>query len=173
MLLLFLFNLCVYAQYNTCPLPADPSCLMKNAQFTILGTILDNNFENPSYMNRGTATNYNATVAVQCVWGSFTNPPANGYGLVNSQILVTGFGNPRAGCPPTSSGSSANINSTQIMFVYYSYSTWGSTAIYSLSSPCAGLVPYNSTNVQTVANVLASSTRNQITGANSKFNFII
>ena len=61
-----------------CSTSSDTACFVRNAQYTILGTVVDNS------VGRGndTSKSYDASIAVQCVWSSFVpgNIPGNGWG---------------------------------------------------------------------------------------------
>jgi hypothetical protein len=141
-----------------CPLPAKPECVIQNSQYTILGTVTDNNIGKTPYAS---TRNYNASIAVQCVWASFTNPPASGFGLVDTIIPVMGYGRPYAGCP-NADGSDAEVNSTQIFFIYLHTGALSGPSLYAVSNPCAGSLPYSPENVQLVANLVGADPSGKI-----------
>ena len=71
-----------------CTVPAETACLVRNSQYTILGTVVDNSVGRGNDTSKG----YSASIAVQCVWASFVpgNIPGNGWGLADSIISVGG-----------------------------------------------------------------------------------
>ena len=156
--LVFLLGLLPSLVLSQCPLPAKPDCVIQNSQYTILGTVTDNNIGKTPYAS---TRNYNASIAVQCVWTSFTNPPATGFGLVDTIIPVMGYGRPYAGCP-NADGSDAEVNSTQIFFIYLHTGALTGPSLYAVSNPCAGSLPYTPENVQLVSNLVGADPSGKI-----------
>ncbi|KNC99133.1 uncharacterized protein SPPG_05392 [Spizellomyces punctatus DAOM BR117] len=141
-------------------LPNDLPCFMTQAQYTILGTVVGNNANTPP----GSAQNYNATIAVQCIYASFGNNRGQG-GFVGQQITVTGFGNPNQKCP-NNMGADAIPNNSSIFFIYVASSVpQGGLPIFTVFNPCGGGIPYSPQNLQTLANSLAKFPQNAIAGA--------
>lgn len=66
-----------------CSLPADPKCLVQNAQYTVVGTVTS---------SKGPSPNFNATMNIKCVLASYSNPISKGDGLVGKDLLVTSWG---------------------------------------------------------------------------------
>ncbi|KAI8924524.1 hypothetical protein BC831DRAFT_394011, partial [Entophlyctis helioformis] len=149
-----------------CGLPADPTCLIKNAQYTVVGTVMSTNLGSSPLATPGS---YNATVAIRCLWGSFSSPPSPGTGLAGATVLVANFGFPKAGCP-ANTGSQAVVNDTRIMFLYVAAPAPNgaptSQAVFAVQDICVGGLPYNSANVQVVASVLEQFPSNKIPLAN-------
>lgn len=117
-----------------CTVPAETSCLVKNAQYTILGTVVDNT------VGRGndTSKSYDASIAVQCVWSSFVpgRVPGNGWGMADTIINVKGWGKPLPGCP-NAGGADATSGTTQIFFIFIQEGELGSKgAIYGVANRC-------------------------------------
>ena len=64
----------------------DVKCLTRAAQYTVVGTIVSTNLGDPT--STATPGRYNATMAIRCLWASFSSPVSPGTGLVNKQVLV-------------------------------------------------------------------------------------
>jgi hypothetical protein len=91
---------------------SDPICLAKISQYVVLGQVVSNTLNQEG----SSVTNYNASIAVKCVFASFTKggpDPANN--LAGYTIDVTGFGGGYM-CP--SGVSHAAVNSTQLFFIH-------------------------------------------------------
>ncbi|KAL2914501.1 hypothetical protein HK105_206068 [Polyrhizophydium stewartii] len=144
-----------------CGLPADPKCLITNAQYTVVGTVTSNT------LNESTSTpaNYNATVNIRCVWASFTSPPSTGEGLVGNNLLVANWGFPKAGCP-ANTGAQAVVGANRILFLYVAASAARglppSQNVFAVQDICVGGLDYNEANVKTVASVLNQYPSNAI-----------
>eukprot|EP00842_Homolaphlyctis_polyrhiza_P001427 jgi/Hompol1/2285/HPOL_002140-RA len=159
-----------FQQAPNCGLPADPVCLIKNAQYTGVGTIISNNLSAPGV----TPDNYNATVRIRCLWASFSTPASPGAGLVGSStgpdLLVANWGFPKPGCP-ANTGSQALVNTSKILFFYVAApAPSGSSpdkAIFAVQDPCVGGLDYTPQNLQLIANVLAQNPQNAIPSQNS------
>lgn len=104
---------------------------------------------------------YNASIAIQCVWGSFSSPPSNGYGLVDTIVPVQGFGKPLANCP-NGSGSDATEGTTQIFFIYMQKGVMTGPNYYAVSNPCAGPLAYTPENLEMIAGILKASPANKM-----------
>ncbi|KAH6562410.1 hypothetical protein BASA50_006511 [Batrachochytrium salamandrivorans] len=148
-----------------CGLPADPKCLVMNAQYTVVGTVMSNTLGQPG----STPTNYNATIAIRCVWASFTSPMSPGLGLAGQQVTVANWGFPKTGCP-ANTGSDAAIGANRIFFLYVAapapQGQGPDKAVYAVQDMCVGGVEYNSPNVNTVANVLNQYPNNAVATSN-------
>ncbi|KAJ3260864.1 hypothetical protein HK103_007427 [Boothiomyces macroporosus] len=148
---------------DKCGLPADNACLVKNAQYTFVGTVTSNTIS-----SGGSASNYNATLSVRCMFASFSSPPSSGEGLVGNTITVTGWGVPNPKCP-NGLGAAANVQDTNIYFINVAQRPQaGQSAqniIYAVQDICVGGIPFNQANLQTISDVLAQNPGNAITGA--------
>ncbi|KAI9091760.1 hypothetical protein DFS34DRAFT_634802 [Phlyctochytrium arcticum] len=140
--------------------PGDLPCLMTQAQYTILGTVTNNNAN--SGQPGASAQNYNATVKVFCVYASFGNNKGTGAAFNGQEITVTGFGNPNARCP-NNAGADAAVNTQNIFFVYVaSMVAQGTIPVFTIFNPCGGGIPYNQDNLQTLSNALAPFPQNSL-----------
>ncbi|KAJ3268260.1 hypothetical protein HDV01_003234 [Terramyces sp. JEL0728] len=148
---------------DRCGLPADNTCLIKNAQYTFVGRVTSN-----TITSGGSSSNYNATLAVSCMYASFSSPPSSGAGLVGNTITITGWGVPNPKCP-NGLGAAANVGDTNIYFINVAQRPQaGQSAqniIYAVQDICVGGIPFNQANLQTVSNVLAANPGNAITGS--------
>jgi hypothetical protein len=148
-----------------CGLPADTSCLITSAQYTVVATVESTNQRTPP----GNSLNYNATLRVQCVYSSFSEPVSSGQNLAGKALLVANWGFPKDGCPPNT-GSTATVGSTQIFFLYVAVppaqGAPAESAVYSVQSICVGGVDYNSQNMQTLAKTIKRYPQNAIAEAN-------
>ncbi len=93
---LFLLGLLLLADVHAqsapnCPAPVQIECLASQAQFTVLGSITETNLQTSTLASQ---INYNATMALSCVYASFSNPVSN---LISGgrSYLTTGWGNPK------------------------------------------------------------------------------
>ncbi|KAJ3071841.1 hypothetical protein HK102_006358, partial [Quaeritorhiza haematococci] len=95
-----------------CPAPVQIDCLISQSQYTVLGTIVSTTQQNAS------SNIYNATMRIQCVYGSFSNPPST---LLpgDSVVTTTNWGSPRPACP-NNGGATARVNETNVYFLYIS-----------------------------------------------------
>jgi hypothetical protein len=146
-----------------CGLPADPACMVQNAQYTVVGTIRNTFLNEPN----ASPNRFNATMNIRCVWGSFSSPISPGDGLVGKDVLVTNFGSNTGRCPP-GTGALAAVNDTKIYYIYVARRAplGGSNdqAIFGVQNICVGGIDLSFKNV--VEQVLASSPENRISAAN-------
>jgi hypothetical protein len=146
-----------------CGLPADPACLVRNAQYTVVGTITN------TFMSETNASpnRFNATMNIRCVWSSFSSPVSPGQGLVGQNLLVTNFGTNSGRCPP-GTGALAAVNDTKIYFIYVARrppaNGAASQAIFGVQNICVGGIDL--ANKAVVERVLADSPENRISDAN-------
>ncbi|KAJ8330189.1 hypothetical protein O5D80_001758 [Batrachochytrium dendrobatidis] len=148
-----------------CGLPADLKCLVTNAQYTVVGTVVSSTLNETG----SSPTNYNATIAIRCVWASFTSPISPGAGLAGQQVLVANWGFPKQGCP-SNTGSRANVGDNHIYFIYVAASAPNgqgpAQAIYAVQDICVGGAAYTQDNINTVASVLKQYPSNAIATEN-------
>ncbi|KAJ3148738.1 hypothetical protein HDU89_004588 [Geranomyces variabilis] len=130
-----------------CP-ATDLKCLITTAQYSLRGSVTSNTANTTD-----TPAAYNATIAVSCVYSSFTTPTGAG-AFAGSDILVTGFGAARAGC----AGLAANPGDEGLFFVYVANRVGqNGTPYYSVFNPCAGNITPNSTaNLATMQSILSN-----------------
>ena len=151
----------VISQDSSCGFPPDLPCLVQLSQYTIVGTVISNNLNDPGTL--ATPQNYNATIAIQCNYASFSKPYSDGKGVAGSTVLVTGFGvgNPR--CQKGSS-SQAIVNQTAIFFI--NVRTYrpkaGEPIVYQVTDVCVGELERDAGNLQGISNLLALYPENAI-----------
>jgi hypothetical protein len=75
---------------DKCGLPADPKCLVRSAQYTVVGNIRGTNLNQSGSL--ATPNNYNATMNIRCILASFSSPISAGDELVGKDVLVTNWG---------------------------------------------------------------------------------
>ncbi|KAI8897000.1 hypothetical protein BC833DRAFT_595331 [Globomyces pollinis-pini] len=143
--------------------PNDAPCLIKNAQYTVLGTVSNTFIDAPG----ATISRFNATLMVHCVWTSFSNPISSGEGIAGNSILVANWGKPKVGCPK-GRGAEAPVGVTQIYFLNVAVRPKAGVLpkdmIYSVQAICVGGIdPSEST---AVAKLMATSPKNRIDPAN-------
>lgn len=140
----------------------DVACLSSKAQFTVIGTVQSTNLNTTPGIS---VNNYNASLYVQCVLASFSNPISSAAGLANQLVTVTRWGVNNPACP-SGKGSTAVVGTPYIYFIAISKAApYGSSigqALYTVQDPCAGGVPYNATNIQTISNLLATNPNNAV-----------
>ncbi|KAJ3281995.1 hypothetical protein HK104_011161 [Borealophlyctis nickersoniae] len=109
-LLAFLaFTTLTAAQFPDC-LPTDVVCRVQKSQYTVLGTVV-------SVTSNTTASDYNATVLIQCVYASVDPTVNTGANIIGQQVLITGFGPARAGCP-SNTGATVKVGTSYIFFLF-------------------------------------------------------
>ncbi|KAI8908903.1 hypothetical protein EDD86DRAFT_232412 [Gorgonomyces haynaldii] len=150
---------------NACQtLPPTVDCLVGNAQYTVLGRVTGTNLGDPQFP-QATASNFNATVAIDCVFASFDSPPSSGIGLAGNSVTVTGWGSPKPGCP-AGYGAPANINQTALYFFYVARPGTSPIAnLYGVNYICVGGIPATQDNLTKLAQLLAQSPANAIAPA--------
>ena len=142
----------------------DVACLAKAAQYTIVGTVVTSGLNSPG----ASPYNYYATINVQCVLSSFSNPVLSGSGLVGQNITVANFGTNIKDCPP-GAGSTAVVGFPFFYFIDIAvpaaYGSSPSTALFEVQDICAGGVGYSNDKLQAISNLLASNPSNAISKA--------
>ena len=151
LLLLTLLATSFAQQTNNCQAPYTTECLTRSAQLTVLGTVVSNTLTN------STASSYNATISISCVYSSFSFPPTR---LVTpGTYLVTNFGYPKAICGVKGGSSDALINQTKVFYLFISDFTT-SVPVLSVFDVCqGGSFPSNNT-LQSISDVLFQATDN-------------
>ncbi|KAJ3189215.1 hypothetical protein HDU85_002840 [Gaertneriomyces sp. JEL0708] len=135
---------------------------MREAQYTILATVMGNN-KNSGEVN-ATASNYNATLLVHCIYSSFGNNAGKG-GFAGQQLTVTGFGNPNPGCN-NGQGADAEPTTQKIFFIHVAEGfAQGATPVFAIFNPCGGGIDNTPPNQQMLANVLAAHPANALQNA--------
>ncbi|KAJ3268259.1 hypothetical protein HDV01_003233 [Terramyces sp. JEL0728] len=164
-----IFLLINYAlgQLYGCEQTSDPlTCFVKNAQYTVVGTVLSTNANTPF----GNPSDYGVQMAIRCMYASFTVPPSTGEGIVGNTVLVNGFGLPNGQCSSNvNHGSSANVGDIKIYFIYTGTIQPGLAAkqmTYSLQYPCTGGIPFSVSNLYKIGDILGSFPGNAINGTN-------
>ncbi|KAI9202121.1 uncharacterized protein BJ171DRAFT_515751 [Polychytrium aggregatum] len=135
----------------SCSLPINPNCLISQAQYTILGYAVSTNIG--AVGSTATASNYNATILVQCVYYSANLPSAQRTLKSGQSIAVAGFGAPNPRCPAGYPGSTVALNQSQIFFVYVATST--PSVIYGLFDICDSPLSTSYANLQAISNNIA------------------
>jgi hypothetical protein len=145
---------------SKCGLPPVIDCLVTHAQYTVLGTVLSTNLGDPT--SRATPTQYNATMRIDCLWSSFSQPISSGAGLIGTSIVVTNWGSPKAGCP-VGFDSKAELNVTKIYYIYVAKAGKSpAETIYGLNYVCVGGLSDSSEARLGIANVLQDYPSNDI-----------
>ena len=167
----------------SCGFPPKIDCLVKNAQYTLAATVLST-----TQNSTGNPANYNATLAVQCLWATGQPGTATGMGIQGSSILVTSFGSNKvrhaiftyyihsemfflniyltrhqSNCP-RGSNAEAVVGNTRIYFIHVrsNLPRTGENIIYSIVDVCVGGQEYNEANLKAISNVLEAYPSNRI-----------
>ncbi|TPX59539.1 hypothetical protein PhCBS80983_g02419 [Powellomyces hirtus] len=153
----------VSAQVAPTCTPNDVACIITSAQYTVLGTVTANNAN--SSEPGASATNYNATMQIDCVYSSFGTNKGTGANFINQSVKVINFGNPKAGCP-NGLGANAIVGTQSIYFIAIA-NTVGQGAIptFTVFNPCGGALENSKANQQIMADVLAKFPQNVIPGS--------
>jgi hypothetical protein len=156
-ILSILLGMGVYAQGPGCPgAPADLGCVVRNAQYTILGTVVSND-----QARWPVGSSYNATIRVGCVFASNDPKLSNGAGLIGQDIAVENFG-AASSCPR--SISEATVNATRIFHVFVR--SIGPPRVFSVVDICSGGRPNTPENLQALSTYLAANAQYAIEGGN-------
>lgn len=148
------------AAVTTCSLPATVNCLVGNAQYSVLGTVT------ASQQSPTTASNYNATMRIDCMYASYSSPVSN-VNLVGQSLLVANWGNPKQGCP-AGRYAEAELNVQKVYFIYVARAgATPATAVYGINYICVGGIANSTANLQDMSNVLAASPQNSIASLNA------
>jgi hypothetical protein len=142
-----------FQQTPNCDLPATTECLVKNSQYTVVGTVLSTTIGNGT----DTVSRFSIQLQVNCVWASFI-AVSDGIGLVGNTLTVANWGFPRSSCP-RGYGSNATVGQQGIFFIYVAKAAPRGAppaqAIFAVTHICAG--PANLTDNAVVAQVLQDS----------------
>ncbi|KAJ3046314.1 hypothetical protein HDV00_000128 [Rhizophlyctis rosea] len=131
----------------------DIPCYVTSAQYTILGNVVSSNANLPP----GSSANYNATIAVKCVYASYNTTLNTGANILNESVVITRFGQSTSKCP-TGGGATATPGQTAIFFVHVANTpALGTTPILSVFDVCTGGLNNTDSARQQIATVLAKS----------------
>lgn len=166
--LLFLAQaLIVLAQGSTpsCAPTDTLECFMTESQFTVLGTVLSTNLNTPG--TTATQSNYNATVRVDCVFASFSDPISS---IVRGgqTYNVMRWGKPQVACGSGNLGATATVNETKIFFFYIaSRIVDNENPVLGVFDLCTGGYLPTNQSLQDVSNVLNDNPANKLLTGNN------
>jgi hypothetical protein len=141
-----------------CGYPPKMDCLVRNAQYTILGDVISNTRD-----TTGTSLNYNATINIECLWATGQPGTTTGAGLQGSTITVTSFGDRIPNCP-IGSTADASIGSKKIFFIHVrsNLPRPGDAVVYSIVDVCVGGQDYTLDNLKVISDTINAYPSNRI-----------
>ncbi|KAI8998378.1 hypothetical protein BC832DRAFT_231729 [Gaertneriomyces semiglobifer] len=149
------------AAQSTC-LPTDLKCIMTEAHYTVLGTVVSTNIGEIVDGVTVDPSKYNATMTIDCVYSSAGKSKGTGAGLVGSNVLVAGFGDPNPLCP-NNKGALATPGAPMMHFLHVaSIVPNGELPVFSVFNPCGGAAEASAANFQLLSDVLAGVPTNAI-----------